>query len=35
VTYIWGGTDAGTLGMNLGWFQSGLTLKSERSNFGF
>jgi CpeT/CpcT family (DUF1001) len=35
VTYIWGSTDAPTLGMNLGWFQSGLTLKAERANFGF
>jgi CpeT/CpcT family (DUF1001) len=35
VTYIWGGTDASTLGMNLGWFQSGLTQKAERVNFGF
>jgi hypothetical protein len=35
VTYIWGGPDASTLGMNLGWFQSGLTQKAERVNYGF
>jgi CpeT/CpcT family (DUF1001) len=35
VTYIWANTDATLVGMNLGWFQSGMTQKTERVNFGF
>ena len=35
LTYIWGSPDAPTLGMNLQWFQAGVTAKSARPNFGF
>jgi CpeT/CpcT family (DUF1001) len=35
VSYTWANTDASLIGMNLGWFQSGMTQKSERVNFGF
>ena len=35
VVYIWANTDATRIGMNLGWFQSGLVQKSERVHFGF
>jgi hypothetical protein len=35
VTYIWANTEAALIGMNLGWFQSGMTQKAERVNFGF
>ena len=35
VSYIWANTDATMIGMNLGWFQAGMTQKSERAAFGF
>ena len=35
LTYIWANTDATRIGMYLNWFQSGLTQKTERVNFGF
>lgn len=35
VTYIWANTEAALIGMNLGWFQSGMTQKAERVNFGY
>ena len=35
VSYTWANTDATMIGMNLGWFQAGLTLKAERPQFGF
>jgi len=35
VSYIWTNTEATRIGMNLSWFQSGLTQKKERMNFGF
>jgi CpeT/CpcT family (DUF1001) len=35
ITYIWANTDASRIGMNLGWFQVGLTQKPERTAFGF
>ena len=35
VTYIWANTDATLVGMNLGWFQSGMTQKAERVNLGY
>jgi len=35
MTYIWANTDATRIGMNLGWFQVGLTQKKDAVNFGF
>ncbi len=35
ITYIWSNTEAVRIGMNLGWFQAGLTQKPERAAFGF
>ena len=35
VTYIWANTEATMIGMNLSWFQAGMTQKSERAGFGF
>ena len=35
LTYIWANTDATRIGMNLGWFQSGLAQKQENVHFGF
>ena len=35
MTYIWANTDATRIGMNLGWFQAGLTQKKDAVNFGF
>jgi hypothetical protein len=35
IIYIWGNTEAVRIGMNLGWFQSGLTQKPDRTAFGF
>lgn len=35
ITYIWANTDATRIGMNLGWFQVGLTQKKEAVNYGF
>lgn len=35
VMYIWGNTDATRLGMNLTWFQVGLTQKPNRVQYGF
>jgi hypothetical protein len=35
MTYIWSDTDAGRIGMNLRWFQSGLTEKEDKPHFGF
>ena len=35
VTYIWANTDATRLGMNLRWFQIGLTQKEDRPAYGF
>lgn len=35
VTYVWANTEAALIGMNLGWFQSGMTQKTERVNFGY
>ena len=35
VTYIWGNTEASRLGMNLTWFQVGLTQKTARVEYGF
>ncbi len=35
VTYIWANIDATLVGMNLGWFQSGMTQKAERVNWGY
>ena len=34
-TYIWSDTSANRIGMNLQWFQTGLTLKESGSEFGF
>lgn len=35
ITYIWANTDATRVGMNLGWFQVGLTQKADQPQFGF
>ena len=35
MTYIWANTNATRIGMNLGWFQAGLTQQKEAVNFGF
>ncbi len=35
IMYIWGNTDATRLGMNLTWFQVGLTQKTDRVHYGF
>ena len=35
VTCIWANTEVALIGMNLGWFQSGMTPKAERVNFGY
>jgi hypothetical protein len=35
IAYTWVNTEATRVGMNLGWFQSGLTQRSERVHFGF
>ncbi len=35
VTYIWANTDATRIGMNLSWFQVGLTQKTSRVAYGF
>jgi hypothetical protein len=35
MTYIWANTEATRIGMNLGWFQVGLTQKKDAVNFGF
>ena len=35
VSYIWANTEATMIGMNLSWFQAGMTQKSERPGFGF
>lgn len=35
VTYIWGNTEASRLGMNLTWFQVGVTQKTSRVEYGF
>lgn len=35
VAYTWANTEAALIGMNLGWFQSGMTQKAERVNFGY
>jgi hypothetical protein len=35
LAYMWANTDATRVGMNLGWFQSGMTLKTERAAYGF
>lgn len=35
MTYIWANTEAARIGMNLGWFQVGLTQKRGASSFGF
>lgn len=35
VMYIWANTEATRLGMNLKWFQVGLTLKEDRVAYGF
>lgn len=35
LTYVWTNPQATTIGMNLGWFQAGVTQKAERSEFGY
>lgn len=35
ISYTWSAVSTPTLGMNLGWFQSGVTLKGQAPNFGF
>jgi hypothetical protein len=35
ITYIWANPDAWRVGMNLGWFQVGLTQKKDNAHFGF
>jgi hypothetical protein len=35
ISYTWSAVSTPTLGMNLGWFQSGVTLKAQAPNFGF
>lgn len=35
ISYTWTDTDGRTLGINLGWFQAGMTLKAENASFGF
>ena len=35
ISYTWTDTDGRTLGINLGWFQTGLTVKAENTAFGF
>jgi CpeT/CpcT family (DUF1001) len=35
VSYTWANPEATMIGMNLGWFQTGLTQKAERVNYGF
>ena len=35
LSYTWSAVDTPTLGMNLSWFQSGVTLKAQQPNFGF
>jgi hypothetical protein len=35
VSYTWTDTDGRTIGINLGWFQTGLTMKAENVAFGF
>lgn len=35
ISYTWTDPDGRTLGINLGWIQSGLTLKAENASFGF
>ena len=35
ISYTWTDTDGRTLGMNIGWFQSGLTVKADNAAFGF
>lgn len=35
LTYVWTNVDATAIGMNLNWFQAGLTQKPLRTSFGF
>ena len=35
ISYTWTDTDGRALGINLGWFQAGMTLKAENASFGF
>lgn len=35
LSYVWTEASSPTVGMNLGWFQAGVTRKAERASFGF
>jgi hypothetical protein len=35
ISYTWTDTDGRVLGLNLGWFQAGMTIKAENGSFGF